>query len=333
MSRDKEEQHDGGTSWDDAVERERRQASGKPKQRARDRDEKRLANFEDDERHTETLNEETLPSRAAAVHERLRIDGGKELERDAMALLWSAIAAGISMSASLMARGLLRAHLPESDLSFLLESTGYTLGFLIVILARQQLFTENTVTAVLPFMSHPTLNSLGRLLRLWGVVLVGNVFGAGLAAFTFLHLPMFSPEVSAAFIAIGEKVMENDAMSMFSKSIIAGWLIATMVWVLPSAGQAKSWIILIMTYVVAIGEFPHIIAGSSEILYLVIAGELPWSDFFLRFGLPTLAGNIIGGTFIFALISHAQIRNDMDLQRHGRRGAWMFKHSAQRSKK
>jgi len=75
---------------------------------------------------------------------------------------------------------------------------------------------------------------------------------------------------------------------------------------------------------VAIGEFPHIIVGASEILYLVFDGKVSWGDFFLRFGLPTLAGNIIGGTFIFALISHAQIRNDMDVQREGRRGAWGF---------
>jgi hypothetical protein len=31
---------------------------------------------------------------------------------------------------------------------FLLENLGYTFGFIIVIMARQQLFTENTVTAV-----------------------------------------------------------------------------------------------------------------------------------------------------------------------------------------
>ena len=173
-------------------------------------------------------------------------------------------------------------------------------------------------------MSHPTRGNLGSLMRLWGVVLAGNVLGAGIAAFTFLHLPMFSPEVNDAFVAIGEKVMENDPFSMFSKSIVAGWMIATMVWVMPSADQAKAWVILIMTYVVAIGEFPHIIVGASEILYLVFDGKVSWGDFFLRFGLPTLAGNIIGGTFIFALISHAQIRNDMDVQREGRRGAWGF---------
>ena len=321
MADDKQDAHhpapDEDTPWEEAVKRE--QAEARRESEGDDTD-----NHDEDEDASERRREAALPSKAAAVHERLRISGEKELERDVMALLWSAIAAGISMSASMVARGLLHAHVPESNAGFLIESMGYTLGFLIVILARQQLFTENTVTAVLPFMSHPSLNNLGSLMRLWGVVLVGNILGAGIAAFTFLHLPMFSPEVNDAFVAIGEKVMENDPFTMFSKSIVAGWMIATMVWVMPSADQAKAWVILIMTYVVAIGEFPHIIVGASEILYLVFEGTVSWKDFFLHFGLPTLAGNIIGGTFIFALISHAQIRNDMDIQREGRRGAWGF---------
>ncbi|GAA5109794.1 formate/nitrite transporter family protein [Alloalcanivorax gelatiniphagus] len=321
MNRDDDperKQDEESTPWEDAVERERQDA-------ARDDD-------HGDEEKEEDKQESYLPSKAAAVHERLRVSGEKELERDAMALLWSAIAAGISMSASFMARGLFDAHLPDSDAGFLVGSIGYTFGFLIVILARQQLFTENTVTAVLPFMSHPSAANLWCLMRLWGVVLAGNIAGAGLAAFTFLHLPMFSPEVHESFLSLGHKVMENSPFEMFSKGIVAGWLIATMVWVMPSADQAKAWVILIMTYAVAIGEFPHIIVGASEILYLVFAGETSWADFLLRFGLPTLAGNIAGGTFIFALISHAQIRNDMDIQRQGRRGAWGFarKHDPRR---
>ncbi len=43
------------------------------------------------------VDEDRLPSRAMAIHEHIRQDGEKEMERDAMALLWSAIAAGLSM--------------------------------------------------------------------------------------------------------------------------------------------------------------------------------------------------------------------------------------------
>ncbi|STL75965.1 transporter protein [Escherichia coli] len=83
----------------------------------------------------------------------------------------------------------------------------------------------------------------------------------------------------------------------------------------PAAGAAKIVVIILMTWLIALGDTTHIVVGSVEILYLVFNGTLHWSDFIWPFALPTLAGNICGGTFIFALMSHAQIRNDMSNKR------------------
>ncbi|GAB2927104.1 formate/nitrite transporter family protein [Hafnia psychrotolerans] len=260
------------------------------------------------------VDEKNLPSPAAAVHEQIRLEGEKELERDGMALLWSAIAAGLSISASLMVKGILHARLPDSPERFFIENIGYTVGFIIVIMARQQLFTENTVTAVLPIMHKPTLKNGAILLRLWAVVLAGNLIGCACAALAFHLAPFFDADTDAAFHAIGMQIMEKNPTAMFVSGIISGWLIATMVWMLPSAGTAKIWVIMLMTYLVAIADLTHIVVGSVEILYLVFTGAIPWYEFIWPFALPTLAGNIFGGTFIFALISHAQIRNDMSNQ-------------------
>ena len=257
------------------------------------------------------VDEERLPSRAMAIHEHIRQDGEKELERDAMALLWSAIAAGLSMGASLLAKGVFHVNLEGVPGSFLLENLGYTFGFIIVIMARQQLFTENTVTAVLPVMHKPSGINFLLLLRLWGVVLLGNIIGTGLVAFAFEYMPIFDEKTREAFVSIGMEVMHNTPGEMFANAIISGWIIATMVWMFPAAGSAKIVVIIIMTWMVALGDLTHIVVGSVEILYLVFNGTLHWSEFFWPFALPTLAGNICGGTFIFALISHAQIRNDM----------------------
>ncbi|STH55161.1 transporter protein [Escherichia coli] len=142
------------------------------------------------------IDEDRLPSRAMAIHEHIRQDGEKELERDAMALLWSAIAAGLSMGASLLAKGIFHVELEGVPGSFLLENLGYTFGFIIVIMARQQLFTENTVTAVLPVMQKPTMSNVGLLMRLWGVVLLGNILGTGIAAWAFEYMPIFNEENS-----------------------------------------------------------------------------------------------------------------------------------------
>ncbi|AIX73006.1 MAG: formate/nitrite transporter family protein [Mixta calida] len=257
------------------------------------------------------VDEEQLPSRAAAIHEQIRQDGEKELERDSLALLWSAVAAGLSMGASLMAKGIFQVHLAGVPGAFLLENLGYTFGFIIVIMARQQLFTENTVTAVLPIMHKPTGGNFLLLLRLWGMVLLGNLIGTGLAALAFTWMPIFDEPTRLAFTHISEKVMENSPGEMFANAVIAGWIIATMVWMFPSSGAAKLLVIVLMTWLVALGDLSHIVVGSVEVWYLVFTGALPWQEFIWPFALPTLAGNIIGGTFIFALLSHAQIRNDM----------------------
>ena len=261
------------------------------------------------------VDEERLPSRAMAIHEHIRQEGEKEMERDAMALLWSAIAAGLSMGASLLAKGIFHVELAGIPGGFLLENLGYTFGFIIVIMARQQLFTENTVTAVLPVMQNLTLGNFGLLMRLWGVVLLGNLIGTGVAAWAFEYMPIFNEETRDAFITIGQDVMKNSPTEMFANAIISGWLIATMVWMFPSAGAAKIVVIILMTWLIALSETTHIVVGSVEILYLVFNGTLHWSDFIWPFALPTLAGNIFGGTFIFALMSHAQIRNDMSNKR------------------
>ena len=178
------------------------------------------------------------------LHEIIRTQGDQELERNVAALWWSALAAGLTMGLSLMAMGLFNSRLPDGEASKVIASLGYCAG-LAVILARQQLFTENTLTAVLPVMSKPTLNNVGRLLRLWSVVLAGNLAGTLLVAWVMLRLPIFDAATDAAFLDIGRKVMENDIGQMFAKGIVSGWMIATMVWMIPprkapSCGSSSS---------------------------------------------------------------------------------------------
>ncbi len=253
---------------------------------------------------------ESLPSKAAAIHELIRREGEKEMNREAMALFWSAIAGGISMSISMIARGILEAYLPGGNLFFLLSSAGYTVGFIIVIIANQQLFTENTITPVLPFMTEPTASHFFMMIRLWSIVLLGNLIGGAIAALVIVLMPIFSDEVTRTFTDMGKHLMENTSNELFSKGIMSGWLIATLVWMLHSTKQGHIFLIFLITYLIAIGDLTHIVVGSIEVLFLLFIGEVSTFDSIFKFGLPTLFGNIVGGTFIFGLISHAQIRAD-----------------------
>ncbi len=244
---------------------------------------------------------------AVVVHEAIRIEGDAELERPSAALAWSGLAAGLSMGFSLVAEGLLKSYLPDASWSPLISKLGYSLGFLIVILGRQQLFTENTLTPVIPYLMCREWGCLKNLLRLWAVVLATNLIGVFLFAWMIGVTDIFPPEAKAAFTELGLKAVQPGFGAILLKGVFAGWLIAMIVWLMPMAETARVSIIIILTYVVGLGELSHIIAGSAETLYIVVTGEIPFSTYLLGYMLPTLIGNVIGGVALVAALNHAQV--------------------------
>ena len=249
--------------------------------------------------------------RAAVVYEIIRFEGEGELARSIPALWWSALAAGLSIGFSVLAQALLKAYLPDMPGAALIESIGYSVGFLIVILSRQQLFTENTLTAVLPVIARRQLDWLLVMLRLWGIVLLGNLAGCFLFAGFLAYSGALSPDMADAVRAIGTKLMANTPFEMFVKGIVSGWLIAALVWMMPSAEGTEIFVITLITYLMALGGFTHVVAGSAEAFYLWLEGHESLSRIVFGFFLPTLAGNVFGGTLLFAVLSYAQVREEI----------------------
>jgi formate/nitrite transporter FocA (FNT family) len=249
--------------------------------------------------------------RAVVVYEIIRVEGEGELARSFGALWWSGLAAGLSIGLSVVSQALLATHLPDEPWRPLLEKLGYSVGFIVVIMARQQLFTENTLTAVLPVIARQRLRWLLVMLRLWGIVLLANLVGCLIFAAVIAYTPMLSVEVDDNVRTIAEHLMANSAMEMFVKGIAAGWLIAALVWVLPSAENTEFFLIGLLTYLIALGGFTHVIAGSVEAFYLWVQQWATTGDVFLHFLLPTLAGNVVGGTVLFAVLSYAQVREEI----------------------
>ncbi len=258
--------------------------------------------------HEEEEVVERTPPRAAVVFETIRREGQAELERPALSLAASALAAGISMGASLAGEGILKTFLPDAKWTPLVDGWGYTLGFMIVILGRQQLFTENTVTPVLPLLDNPDkLATLGKMLRLWVIVLACNLVGAAIFAFAAVHSTAFTEEMKATFALLGVEAAKPDFATIVWRGIVSGWLIALMVWLLPGADQLRMFVILIITYVVGIGSFSHIIAGSVEVLFAVFAGAVPFASFYAHFLPAVFIGNVIGGVSLVAILNYGQV--------------------------
>jgi formate/nitrite transporter FocA (FNT family) len=246
-----------------------------------------------------------------AIHRVIREEGEEQLDRHGGALAWSGLAAGLSMGFSFLTMALLQGRLPETaPWRVLVSSFGYTIGFLIVILGRQQLFTESTLTPVLPVLTERSLRRLRQLFRFWIIVFCANVAGTWLFAWGISHESFFQPPVWQALNTISRTAVAESFWPMVFKAVLAGWLIALMVWVLPSAGPAKMPIIVVLTYVVAMGQFSHVIAGSCEAAFGVIVGISGLKTYFFTFLFPTLLGNTIGGVALVAILNHAPLATE-----------------------
>jgi formate/nitrite transporter FocA (FNT family) len=259
-----------------------------------------------DESEKQQAAEHSSP-RALVIHEVIRQEGEEELKRPVSALLWSGVAAGLSMGFSFLGLALMQSLLPDEPWRRLIDSLGYSIGFIITVLGRQQLFTESTLTAVLPLLVRRDAATLIALLRFWVVVLVANLVGTAMFAGLISFDGMFTPDVRQALVAIASDAVAGAFWPTLLKSVLAGWLIAMMVWLLPSARSAKLLVILLLTYIVGVGQFSHIIAGSAESAFAVITGHASLAEYFLRFLAPTLIGNTLGGVALVALLNHAPL--------------------------
>ncbi|WP_242097917.1 formate/nitrite transporter family protein [Sphingomonas sp. CROZ-RG-20F-R02-07] len=248
---------------------------------------------------------------AKVVHEVIRLQGDEELDRPLASLLFSAFAAGVAISASILAEASLAVRLPEAPWRELVVSLGYTVGFVLVILGNLQLFTETTVTAVLPLATHPTLRNLKRLLRLWAAVLLANLAGTFLVALLMAKRILMSADQLDAAIALSRTALDHGAGDVLLLGMPAGFLVASIAWILPNARGSEFWVVMLVTYLVAIGGFSHVVAGSGEAWLLVLTGRIPFSAAILGYILPSLAGNIIGGTGLFAVLAHGQVRPEI----------------------
>ena len=266
-----------------------------------------------DELSTEEIQElerrSWLP--APLVYQIVRQEGQRELSRPLGALWWSGIAAGVTIGLSVYAEAVLHVHLPDADWRHLVENLGYCTGFLIVILSRHQLFTENTITPILPLMVQRTWACFFAVLRLWLIVAAANLAGAVIFALFWTYSGVTGEETLRAMQGIGRHTMENDLLQMAVKSIAAGFLMASLVWIMPSATGAEFWAITLIIYLIAVGDLVHIVSGGVEVLMLVFSGETGVLEFLFRFGIPSFVGNVIGGTALFSLIVYAQVRREI----------------------
>ena len=241
----------------------------------------------------------------------IRQEGEEELSRPLSFLAFSALAAGIFVSFSFLFRALFHLYMGDSQFEPMVASLGYTTGFLIVMLGRLQLFTENPITTIVPLLSEITTERLFKVTRLWATVFFFNLIGTAIAA-AFLSSPYaVSPPVANALHEVALHVMRLPAENNLVRGIPAGIMIAAIVWLIPQARYFRFFMIMFFVYFIALGDFAHVVVGSCEMAYVVMTGDAEFTDYLFRFLIPTGIGNVIGGTAIFTLLIYNQVRREL----------------------
>jgi formate/nitrite transporter FocA (FNT family) len=244
---------------------------------------------------------------AEEVHENVLEAAEDELDRPASELGYSGIAAGLAIGFSWLAQALVSSRMsPENHA--IAAAFSYPLGFMFVVLAAHQLFTENTLEPVIPLLEKRDGETFRKVMRLWGIVLPANLIGALVFSLVIAKTQALDPALNGPLMDVARESTKGGALLVFYKAIWAGWLVALMAWILAATRDTTSQILVIWltTAPIAAFGFKHSIAGAAEAFYRAWMGDAPWGEMLLSFEIPALLGNIVGGVVLVAMVNHGQ---------------------------
>jgi formate/nitrite transporter FocA (FNT family) len=216
---------------------------------------------------------------AEEIYQQVAKNAKDELKRSTLSLAISGFTGGVFMGLSALGVGIILAKLGGVRGAFVLSRMLYPIGFIVVILGRSQLFTENTLYPVALMLTEP--KQIWNTMRLWATVLPSNVLGAFAFASLAALTPAMPPDVLHAMAGLGIDAAGMPVATIFWSGVVGGWIIATAAWLVSGSHSITGsvMVIWVLTFLVGLGNFAHCIATSGEILIAVLTGQLPWLSY------------------------------------------------------
>ncbi len=234
--------------------------------------------------------------------------GNAELQRPIVDLTVSGLIGGLDIGFGPLAMAVIAGRLHESfhmslATAIFLGSFLYPLGFVVVILGKSELFTENTLTPVAGLLTGG--GTIGKLAKRWAVVLTANIAGAIIFSALVAHSTIVFDPYKAVYREMGLPLVNHPFWQAMLAGVFGGWLIALTAWLIEAVegGATRLLIIYLVTYLVVGLQLYHCIIGSIEVLLAMFAGApITWLSWLSAFLIPAVIGNVIGGvTFVTGL--------------------------------
>lgn len=250
---------------------------------------------------------------AHQIYQQVAANGRDEIKRSNSALAISGLAGGIFMGLTGLGTAVVLAMLGESTAARFIAKLFYPLGFIVVIIGRSQLFTENTLYPVALVLAER--RHLWNTLRLWSIVLPANIIGAFAFALLCAHTHALPDAALQSLVTLGAEALAHPAATIFWSGVFGGWIIATTAWLVSGSHSVTGSVLLIwlLTSVVGLGNFAHCIATSSEIFTTVLRGQASYGAYF-HWLLFAVLGNICGGVGMVTLIEYGQVIYGGDME-------------------
>ncbi|WPY97150.1 formate/nitrite transporter family protein [Christiangramia sp. OXR-203] len=236
------------------------------------------------------------------------IEGCETYDRSKSSILLSSFTAGLEIGFSFLMLCSLFSFLEgkvAEETIFKLIAFVYPIGFILVVLGKSILFTEQTSLLALPVLNNR--RSVWSLFQIWGVVIFGNLAGGMLMGLTVSWLGsglnLFEAEVIAK---IGEHFVDYDILTIFLSAIMAGWLMGLLSWLVTSSKEttAEILIIYLITAVMGFTGLHHSIIGHIEIFAgMLVSDKITFLVYLKTLG-TALAGNAVGATVFVALLKY-----------------------------
>lgn len=244
-------------------------------------------------------------------------EGSRRLERGTVGMAATGVIGGVDVMIGIMAltvvSGALAVALPE-QIAHIGGSLVFGVGFVLIILGRSELFTENFLVPIAPVLRG--LAPVSSVARLWTVTALANLAGIFVLAAIFTRAGLVPPETLDAAGKVADTFAERDFVAALLSAIVAGTVMTLFTWMSTAVELdiGRIAIALIIGFILAAPTLNHAIVGFGEMSFGLLAGTTStaeWVD--LAQNLPvSVLGNLIGGLGFVTLARVLQVRGEPD---------------------